>query len=86
MRLRTSICIALFIFGMYCISNAQQFDELVKNSKPAATNVQNAQFPNTDLQLYYLNNSFLISIKRNNLKTYIIVKVRQFSLVPDQEF
>jgi len=53
--MKNLFCIMLFIFGMYFFSYAQQFDELVKNSKPASTNVQNAQFPRItpDLRILY---------------------------------
>lgn len=46
---------ALFMLGVYYASNAQSFDELVKNSKPASSNVQNAQFPRItpDLRVVY---------------------------------
>jgi enterochelin esterase-like enzyme len=49
------ICAALFILGIYSAGNAQQFDELVKISKPASTNVSNGQFPRItpDLRVLY---------------------------------
>jgi enterochelin esterase-like enzyme len=52
--MKKMIWIALFTF-MVCSIGFAQFEELLKNSKPASTNVQNAQFPRItpDLRVIY---------------------------------
>jgi enterochelin esterase-like enzyme len=53
--MKNILCTALLILSIYSVCNSQQFEELLKNSKPASTNVQNAQFPRitADLRVIY---------------------------------
>ena len=53
--MKNLLCTALLILSIYSVCNSQQFEELLKNSKPASTNVQNAQFPRitVDLRVIY---------------------------------